>query len=117
MTSEKNNQLFVLRALETLTKEIGDVQLSHARAFFYVGLAGEAGMDQGELARKLDTSPSATIRAVQALGKFHWLKDEHGNRRPGLDLIESTQNAQNFRLRTLTLTANGRKLWTKLGGK
>ncbi len=118
MSVDTKNAATILRAIELLGKEIGsDAPLSYVRALMLVAQAGDSGLDQGQLTKLLDTSPSATVRAVQALGKFHWLKDEHGHKKPGLDLIDSVQDAQNFRLRRLTLTSNGKKLIAKLGGK
>lgn len=114
---DKINTALSLKALETLAKELGaDVPLSYVRVLFHVAAAGDAGIDQGQLVKILDMSPSSAVRAVQALGKFSWLKDAHGNKKPGLDLLDSVQNPQNFRLRTVTLTANGRRLMGKLGG-
>ena len=118
MTADKKNVITVLRALELLSKELGtDVPLTYPRALLHVWHAGDAGLDQGELAKMLDVSPPATVRAVQALGKFSWIKDsDTGNKKPGLDLIHSEQNSNNFRLRTLTLTAAGKRLIEMVGG-
>ena len=117
MTAEKKSVVTVLRALEALSSELGvDAPLTYARVLLYVSVAGDSGMDHGDLTKMLDTSPAATVRATQALGKFHWTKDEHGNKKPGLDLMETEQNPQNFRLRTHKLTAKGKRLIEKLAG-
>jgi len=117
MERDNANALPILRAMEVLANALGpDAPMSYARAFLCVALAGDAGLDQGQMAKQLDASPSSAVRAVQALGKYSWLKDQHGNRKPGLDLIDSVQNSRNLRLRTLTLNANGRRLLARLGG-
>lgn len=109
------NVMTVLRALEALSSEIGsDAPLSYALVLLIVAAAGDAGIDQGSVVKQLDTSPSAGGRAVQALSKRSWLKDGDGLKKAGLDLIHSEQNPQNFRLRTLTLTAAGKRLIGRL---
>ena len=96
------NILTVLRALEAMASEMGsDVPLTYVNAFLHVAAAGDVGIDQGTLVKKLDTSPSAGGRAVLALSRMSWAKDGEGNKKPGFDLIRSEQNPQNFRLRTL----------------
>lgn len=117
MTGDKKNPMSVLRMLEVLSSELGnEAPLTHARLLLYVAQGGDAGVDQGALARMLDVDPGTVARAAQALGKLHHLKDSAGNRRPGLDLINSEQNPQNFRLRTLTLTTKGKALIKEIGG-
>jgi len=119
MTAEKKNAnaMTVLRALEVFTSEFGPrAPISYARVFLHVALAGDAGVDQGDMVIKMDIAKSAVTRAVQALGSASWIKDEEGNKKPGLGLIDSVQHPQNFRLRILTLTAAGKRVFEKLGG-
>jgi DNA-binding MarR family transcriptional regulator len=90
-----------------------DAPLSYARVFCSIAASGEE--DQGSLQRRLGISPSAMVRAVQAMGASSWVKDANDNRKEGLGLIRSEIDPKNFRLRRLTLTAEGRELARRVG--
>lgn len=103
-----------IEILNELVSALGtDAPLSYARVFVSVAMSGEE--DQGSLQRRLQISPSSMVRATQAMGSASWVKDVRGRRKTGLDLLRSEQDATNFRLRRLTLTAKGRQLAERLG--
>lgn len=111
----KTKGVDALELLNELQDALGiDAPLTYAKAF--VLLAREGGeADQGSLQKRLGVSPSTMVRAVQAMGPASWVKDEKGRRKGGLGLIRSEQDAQNYRLRRLTLTPEGRALADRLG--
>jgi DNA-binding MarR family transcriptional regulator len=102
------NALFKMVTLlaEEMEKEM---PLTQVLMFARVALAGGAGVDQGRLEKELKLSSAGTSRTAQALSKIHYHKD-----RPGHDVIESTFDAKDRRLRALKLTPKGERIIAKL---
>jgi DNA-binding MarR family transcriptional regulator len=85
------------------------------RIFLEVVRVGATGIDQGQLGRQLGLSPSATIRAVRALGTVSWVKDDSGNWKEGKGLLRTEQDTKDFRLRNVFLTDDGKRLARLIG--
>jgi DNA-binding MarR family transcriptional regulator len=67
-------------------------------------MAGDGGIDQGSLARDMETSPATVVRNADVLGVER-----------GLGLIVKTINSDDRKLRTLAITPKGQKFIEKLG--
>lgn len=92
--------------LRELTKVIDrDVPITILLVFLAVAEAGAEGVDQGEVMDNLEISSAGMSRAVQSLGKVHYLKGK-----PGFDLVERTFDPTDNRRRVLKLTSAGEKL-------
>jgi hypothetical protein len=117
MTSEMKGKASLpalLAALEVINDAMGErATLRHARLLLEVAIAGE--VDQGMIAKKI--GPTATVRMVQSLGPSGPYKDDEGRRREGLGLINSEQDAVDYRLRKLTLTSDGKSLVNRIQGR
>lgn len=99
--------LCVVRALaDALGK---DVSLSIGAIFARVAVAGDAGVDMGQLAEDLGLSSPAVSRAVQSLGRIHYSKT-----RAGLDLVEREVDPVDNRRRVLRLTPAGHEVLRRL---
>src|ERR1700730_12034842 len=100
----------LLKMVSLLAEEMDkEMPLTQVLMFAKVAIAGDAGVDQGRLEKELNLSSAGTSRTAQALSKIHYNKD-----RPGYDVIESTFDAQDRRLRALKLTPKGEKIITKM---
>lgn len=109
----------LLSALEPVVEEFGtSTPLTYVITFLHVVAAGSAGIDQGELGKKLDTSGPAAVRAVQALSDWSWVKGDDAQKQPGLGLVKSeTDPRGDARRRVVSLTNKGDKLAQKIAAK
>ena len=99
-----------LSLLKVLADEMDrDSNISLPLVFLRVAQAGSAGVDQGQLQTELKMGSSSISRAIQSLGKVHYLKA-----REGLDLVERAFDPSDNRRRTLKLTPKGERFVTKL---
>lgn len=107
----------LLSLLEPIVEEFGqDTPLTYVLAFLRIAAAGGP-VDQGSLMRQMKYSSAVMSRSIQTLGKLSWKKDEHGNKMPGLDLVESVTDPRDFRLRQLALTPKGERLLAKVSAR
>lgn len=119
-----NNKLFLnaavlLDEIDPLKLVLGSsAPLTYVVAFLKVAANGDAGIDQSDLSKQVGLSQAATIRAVQALSEWSWLKDDADLKRPGLGLVTSEADPRgDARRRVVKLTNKGWLLMGKVGVK
>jgi len=89
-----------------------EIPLNHLRTLFRVGMAGDVGIDQGELQRAIGLSSAGISRTVRALSRISYDK-----KRAGYDVVEYQRDPIDNRRRVIRLTANGKALFEKLAAR
>ena len=74
----------------------------------FLDIAKNEGISVKDLAEKAGIAPSSASRNVAALSDWHWLK------KPGLGVVETQDDPQDMRKKTVKLTAKGKKLVNQL---
>jgi DNA-binding MarR family transcriptional regulator len=92
--------------LKTLCDVGEDLQLQTARVLFYV--ASHEGCSVGDIAEAADMSYASASRNVAALSDWHRL------RRPGLGLVEATEDPMERRRKRVVLTTKGKRTLSRL---
>lgn len=74
----------------------------------FLEVAKNEGISVKDLADKCGLAPSSASRNVAALSNWHWLK------KPGLGLLETQDDPQDLRKKTVRLTPKGKTLVKQL---
>lgn len=81
------------------------------QALIFLTISQHSGISLRDLCEKAGYSAATVTQMVYTLGKG---RKRGGDRRPGLELVESTQSDTDFRVRYVTLTSKGEELMRKI---